>query len=305
MLHGVDGGGHRRHLVADRLVHVTADQAVDGPVEGRREQQRLVGSLETPEHPLDLGHEPHVGHAVRLVEHQGLDVGHRKLAPVAEVDEPPGSRDHHVDPATHLLDLPLDVGAAVDRGGPKAVLAPRAARAPRSPGVPARGWAPGPARADGRASRIARPWCAAGAAPRTRGSCPDPVFALPHTSRPASASATVIAWMGKGTVMPCSESASTRSGSTPSEAKLRGSPSTSSSRTRSVGSLIAVIWSVAHSRLFRCVPVRGRGSVARCRVRHGSVGPAPGLVRVVVRETLGTGEEDPGRGRTSLDHTPF
>ena len=72
----------------DRIVHVAADQPVDGTVERGREQQGLVVALEAAQHPLDLGHEAHVGHAVGLVEHQGLEVGDGQLAPVAEVDEP-------------------------------------------------------------------------------------------------------------------------------------------------------------------------------------------------------------------------
>ena len=78
----------RGHLVEDRVGQVAADQPVDGTVERGGEQQRLVVPLEAAQHPLDLGHEAHVGHAVGLVEDQGLDVGHRQLAPVAEVDEP-------------------------------------------------------------------------------------------------------------------------------------------------------------------------------------------------------------------------
>ena len=119
VLHGVDGGAGRGHLVQHRIGQVAAHQPVDGAVEGGREQQRLVLPLETPEHPLDLGHEPHVGHAVGLVEDQGLDVGHRQLAPVAEVDEPAGRGDDHVDPAAELLHLPLDVRPAVDGGDPQ------------------------------------------------------------------------------------------------------------------------------------------------------------------------------------------
>ena len=65
------------HLVEDRVGQVAADQPVDGTVEGGREQQGLVVALEAAQHPLDLGHEAHVGHAVGLVEHQRLDVGHR------------------------------------------------------------------------------------------------------------------------------------------------------------------------------------------------------------------------------------
>ncbi len=119
VLHGVDGGVGRGHLVEDRVGEVPADQPVDRPVEGGREQQGLVLPLEAAEHPFDLGHEAHVGHAVRLVEHQGLDVGHRQLAPVAEIDEAARRGDDHVHAPSELLDLAFDVGPAVDGGDPE------------------------------------------------------------------------------------------------------------------------------------------------------------------------------------------
>ena len=49
---------------------------------------------------------------------------------------------------------------------------------------------------------------------------PEPVSALPHTSRPARASGSVAAWMGKGSVIPARASTCTRSGATPSIAKV-------------------------------------------------------------------------------------
>ena len=104
-------------LVEHGVGHVAADEAVHGTVEGGREQQGLVVPLEAAEHPLDLGHEAHVGHAVGLVEDDFLEVRHRQLTTVAEVDEPPGGGDDDVDAPAELLDLALDVGAAVDGHG--------------------------------------------------------------------------------------------------------------------------------------------------------------------------------------------
>ena len=49
---------------------------------------------------------------------------------------------------------------------------------------------------------------------------PDPVLALPQTSRPASASAMVMAWIGKAVSMPSLASASQRSGLTPRETNV-------------------------------------------------------------------------------------
>ena len=87
----------------DRIGQVAADQPVHRTVEGGGEQQRLVVALEAAEHPLDLGHEPHVGHPVGLVEHQRLDVGHRQLAPVAQVDQAARGGDDHVHPRRSFL----------------------------------------------------------------------------------------------------------------------------------------------------------------------------------------------------------
>ena len=98
-------------------VRYRVDQAVDGTVERGGEQQRLVGLVEAAQHPLDLGHEPHVGHAVGLVEHQRLELVDGDLAPVAEVDEAARGGDDQVDPLAELGDLAVDVGTAVDGDG--------------------------------------------------------------------------------------------------------------------------------------------------------------------------------------------
>ncbi len=155
-------------------------------------------AFQPAQHPLDLGHEPHVGHTVGLVEHQGLDVGHRQLAPVAEVDEAARGGDDHVHAASQLLDLALDVGPAVDGGDPADRRLGQRARGPRSPGRPAPGWGPGPGPAGrpGPVDRAAMVRWSRGT-PKAR-VLPEPVLALPHTSRPARASATVMAWMAKG-----------------------------------------------------------------------------------------------------------
>jgi hypothetical protein len=61
----------------------------------------------------------------------------------------------------------------------------------------------------------ARPMRSSSGRPKAR-VLPDPVFALPHRSRPARASGIVSAWMGNGSVMPSRASAATRSPATPS-----------------------------------------------------------------------------------------
>jgi hypothetical protein len=76
-----------------------------------------VWVLEAAEHPFDLRHEPHVGHAVGLVEHQRLELVDGELAPVAEVDEAPRGGDDQVHALAELGHLAVDVGTAVDGDG--------------------------------------------------------------------------------------------------------------------------------------------------------------------------------------------
>ena len=114
VLHGLDRGGDRGHLVADGVVEVALDDPVDVAVEGGREEHGLVTALDLAQHPFDLGQESHVGHAVGLVEHDDLDLGQRDGASLGQVDQPSRRGDDHVDALVELLDLALDVGAAVD-----------------------------------------------------------------------------------------------------------------------------------------------------------------------------------------------
>ena len=98
----------------DRLVQVALDEHVHGAVEGGREQERLVGLVQPPQHPLHLGHETHVGHAVGLVEHQGLQPLHRHLPAVPQVDQAAGGGDDDVHTLAELGHLAVYVCAAVD-----------------------------------------------------------------------------------------------------------------------------------------------------------------------------------------------
>ena len=118
VLHEIDGDPGRGHFVADRVGQVTADEPVDVTVESGREEHGLVGLLDPPQHPVDLGEKSHVGHPVGLVEDGHFDVGHRYLAAVGEVDESSRGGDDDVHALVQLLDLPLDVGPAVEDDGP-------------------------------------------------------------------------------------------------------------------------------------------------------------------------------------------
>ena len=185
----------------DGLGQVALDQTVDGAVERGREQKRLMGRLQPAEHPLDLGHEPHVRHAVGLVEHQRLEPGDGDLAPVTEVDETAGRGDDHVNALVQLGHLAIDVGAAVDGDGAQAEglgqggqhvvhldgQFPRGQEDERQ-GLRRSGRRPGLGPC---ASLVALVRCRSGT-PKAR-VLPEPVLALPQTSRPARASAMVSA----------------------------------------------------------------------------------------------------------------
>ena len=162
-----------------------------------------------PQQPLDLGHEAHVGHPVGLVDDEGRDLVEVDRLAVREVDQPPRRRHDDVEP-------PLRAGWPACRGRPR--------RRRRRPGArrPAErlehlGHLDARARGSGRArARSAASGRAGGvriSIGRPKASVlPEPVFALPQTSRPASASAIVSAWTGKGRVIPADASAATSGG---------------------------------------------------------------------------------------------
>jgi hypothetical protein len=105
LVHVHEPVGHLLHrdgpgldLVEHGVALVPLHQAVDDAVERGREQQRLVRAAHVAQHPLDLGQEAHVGHAVGLVEDHGLQRGEHELLAVDEVDEPAGGGDDQLDP---------------------------------------------------------------------------------------------------------------------------------------------------------------------------------------------------------------
>ena len=105
VLHAIDGDGLGRHLVVHGVTLVAVDQHLHGAVERGGEQERLVLAVGVPEDPLDLGQEPHVGHAVGLVEHDVVDrVEHERLA-VEEVDHPARGGDDDLGAGLQLTGL--------------------------------------------------------------------------------------------------------------------------------------------------------------------------------------------------------
>jgi hypothetical protein len=101
-----------RDLVPGRVVGIGGRETAGGAVERGREEHRLALAREAAHDAVDLRLEPHVEHAVRLVEHQDADRVELDRAPVREVLEAPGRRDQDVG-AARPLRLRTDLRAAV------------------------------------------------------------------------------------------------------------------------------------------------------------------------------------------------
>ena len=101
--------------VPDRIVLVALDQRVDVTVERRGEQQRLATVGGAVEQTHDLGQEPHVGHAVRLVEDDDVDGRQVDRATLHEVGEAARRGDEDVDATAHRAEVTTDARPAVDR----------------------------------------------------------------------------------------------------------------------------------------------------------------------------------------------
>ena len=110
----------RMHLVVHRIGEVALYETVDRTIERGGEQKCLVLLVgDATQDPLHLGHESHVRHAVRFVEHQHVEAVDAHFATVTEIDKTARSRNHDVAALAELLDLTLHVGAAVDRNNPQ------------------------------------------------------------------------------------------------------------------------------------------------------------------------------------------
>jgi len=82
----------------------------------RREEQGLARAGERRDDPLDVGPEPHVHHAVGLVEHEQLDRAEVGVLLAHMVHEPSGRGDDDVDAGAERALLSAHFHAAVDRG---------------------------------------------------------------------------------------------------------------------------------------------------------------------------------------------
>jgi hypothetical protein len=105
--------GRHRHL--DRLVHEPVGQPHHGLVERRREQHRLAPVLrrDRTKQRRDVLDEPHVEHAVRLVEHEGFDGAQPQHAVSVEIQQSTRRADDDVDAVTQARGLLVPVDAAV------------------------------------------------------------------------------------------------------------------------------------------------------------------------------------------------
>jgi hypothetical protein len=99
--------------VAARLAGVRRCLPACRALERRREEQRLAITRHAGDDPIDCRLEAHVEHAVGLVEHQYADVCEAELAPLEQVFEAPGSRDHDVGTSGELC-LALETDPTVD-----------------------------------------------------------------------------------------------------------------------------------------------------------------------------------------------
>ncbi|CAH0314452.1 hypothetical protein ROS9278_05077 [Roseomonas sp. CECT 9278] len=97
---GGDGGGDGSRRRDRDLLGIRQEgigQAADLGRHGGAEEQRLADFRQHAHDALDIGDEPHVQHAVGLVDHQQLAVRHQDAAAVEQVEQPARRGDQHVD----------------------------------------------------------------------------------------------------------------------------------------------------------------------------------------------------------------
>jgi hypothetical protein len=79
-----------RHLDTHRVLEERVDQALDLLRHGRREEQGLPPRWEQLADALDVGNEPHVEHAVGLVDDEDLHSGEQDLAAPEVIEQAAG-----------------------------------------------------------------------------------------------------------------------------------------------------------------------------------------------------------------------
>ncbi len=122
-IHGVaDRRGRRRpsrHLDDVRPAQVLPRQHLHLGRHGGAEEQRLPVARHGADEAVDLRSEPHVEHAIRLVQHKDFEPFEGDVAAFEVIDQPPRRRDHHVDTVAQGALLRLHADPAVHRRHPE------------------------------------------------------------------------------------------------------------------------------------------------------------------------------------------
>ncbi len=88
----------------------------------RREEQRLAVGRQLGADFLDIGDEPHVEHAIGLVDHEQRAAGQQYLAALEQIHQPARGRDQHVDALFERGDLLRHVNTANQKGHVKLMI---------------------------------------------------------------------------------------------------------------------------------------------------------------------------------------
>ena len=114
LLDVVGGGVARRGLDQLRTAQEVRGELLDFLGKRRREHQALPFLRQEIEDARDVRQEPHVQHAVRLVEHDDLHLRQAGVLLLDVIEQPSRRGDHHLASAAQRLGLRFHVDAAVD-----------------------------------------------------------------------------------------------------------------------------------------------------------------------------------------------
>ena len=203
-----------RHFVTNRVTLITAYEDIDCPVECRREKQRLAPRRGRIQETLNSGKESHVGHPVCLVDHDYLDSRQREIPLAQEVLEPSGTGDGNIHSLTQCVALAPETGATEEGVHPETT---NGQQWPQGL-CDLRGELPGRCKYEGRRTSSASSETVVAIGRANASVLPEPVGAFADTSLPASASAMVAAWIGRGTLIPCESRTATMSSGRPRSA---------------------------------------------------------------------------------------
>ncbi len=119
----------RADLDRQRVAQQLAGHLPDRLGEGRGKQQGLALSRQSGEQRIQLFSETEVEHAVRLVEHQRLQLGETDGVLPVEVEQAPRGGHQHIDALAQRHHLRIDAHAAVHRVGAQRQVLPVHAKA--------------------------------------------------------------------------------------------------------------------------------------------------------------------------------